>query len=216
MTPLHVVLIDNFDSFTFNLVDEFGRRGAAVEVWRNDVSAEHALARAESAEGPSLIVLSPGPGGPRDAGCCIELIRRAAGRVPLLGVCLGHQALIEAFGGVVESAGVILHGRSAPVEHRNDPVFEGIPSPFVAGRYHSLASHALPDCLEPLGWTGSIIMAVRHRQYPLLGIQFHPESVLTPQGGILIDNVMHWAVEEGRRQSKTVEAGNSRLATRDS
>ncbi len=193
--PLHVVFVDNYDSFTFNLVDEFARRGASVEVWRNSVPAAHVLGRAQPAAGPSLIVLSPGPGTPRDAGCCIELIGQAAGRVPVFGVCLGHQALIEAFGGVVESAGVILHGRSSPVVHGGDPLFDGIPSPFTVGRYHSLASHALPDTLESLATTGPIVMAVRHRIHPLLGIQFHPESVLTPQGGRLIDNVVRWAAE---------------------
>ena len=195
MTALNVVFIDNFDSFTWNLVDEFARRGAQVEVWRNDVPAAHALTRAEAAPGPRLLVLSPGPGSPHDAGCCVELCRMAAGRVPLLGVCLGHQALIEAFGGVVESAGVILHGRSGPVEHQGDAVFAGIASPFTVGRYHSLASHAVPDSLEALAWTGSIVMAVRHRRHPLLGIQFHPESILTPQGGTLLDNVCAWARE---------------------
>jgi anthranilate synthase component II len=197
-SPLHVVLVDNFDSFTFNLVDEFARRGATVEVWRNDVTPAHALQRAETASTPSLIVLSPGPGTPREAGCCIELIHQAAGRVPVLGVCLGHQAMIEAFGGVVESAGVILHGKSSLVEHHGDPLFDGVPSPFVVGRYHSLASHALPDQLEALAWTERIVMAVRHRRHPLLGIQFHPESVLTPQGGQLIDNVLRWASEPAR------------------
>jgi anthranilate synthase component 2 len=193
MSPLHVVFLDNFDSFTFNLVDEFARRGATVEVWRNDADAGHVLARARAAAGPALLVLSPGPGTPAAAGCSIELIRRAAGRVPVFGVCLGHQAIIEAFGGVVASAGVILHGRSAPVEHRGEGIFRGLASPLVAGRYHSLASHALPDDLESLAWTGDIVMAVRHRRHPVLGIQFHPESVLTPEGGRLIDHVLAWA-----------------------
>lgn len=193
--PLHVVFIDNLDSFTFNLVDEFARRDCTIETWRNSVTAAYALARAESAAGPRLLVLSPGPGAPREAGCCVELARLAAGRVPLFGVCLGHQALIEAFGGVVEGAGVIVHGRSSPVEHDGDPVFAGIPSPFTVGRYHSLASHGLPPVLEALGRTGSIVMAVRHRLHPLLGIQFHPESILTPAGGRLIENVIAWARE---------------------
>lgn len=195
MSPFQVVFIDNFDSFTWNLVDEFARRGAQVEVWRNDVSAAHALARAEEAPGARLLVLSPGPGGPHDAGCCVELCRLAAGRVPLFGVCLGHQALIEAYGGVVESAGQILHGRSAPVEHHGDPLFDGIPSPFTVGRYHSLASQTVPDALEGLAFSGSLLMAVRHRCHPLLGIQFHPESILTPEGGKLLDNVCVWALE---------------------
>lgn len=197
-TPLHVVFIDNFDSFTFNLVDEFARRGASVEVWRNDIDPALALARAESVPGARLIVVSPGPGTPQEAGCSVELIRQAAGRVPVFGVCLGHQAMIEAFGGVVEPAGAILHGRSSPVEHGGAALFEGIPSPFVVGRYHSLASHAVPAPLESLAWTGAIVMAVRHRTHALVGIQFHPESVLTPHGGRLIENVATWAAARGR------------------
>jgi anthranilate synthase component II len=196
VTPpaLRVVLVDNYDSFTFNLVDEFARRGAAVEVWRNDVSAGHVLTRAESTPGPRLIVQSPGPGTPREAGCCIAVHRLAAEHgVPVFGVCLGHQALIEAFGGVVTSAGSILHGRSSGVLHEGHVLFDGIASPFVVGRYHSLASHAVPGTLEALAWTGEIVMAVRHRTRPLLGIQFHPESILTPDGGRLIENVMRWA-----------------------
>ena len=190
--PLHVVFIDNFDSFTFNLVDEFARRGATVEVWRNTVPAEHLLARAAGAAGPRLVVLSPGPGRPRDAGCCVDLLRRAGPGVPVFGVCLGHQAMIEAWGGVVESAGAILHGRSSRVRHDGDALFEGIPSPMTVGRYHSLASHTVPPELEALARTDRIVLAVRHRTLPQVGIQFHPESILTPQGGQLIDNLIRW------------------------
>ena len=196
-TPLHVVFIDNFDSFTFNLVDEFARRGASVEVWRNTVPAADALERAQSGEAAPLIVLSPGPGRPGDAGCCIELIRLAAGKVPVFGICLGHQALIEAFDGVVTGADVILHGRSSTVEHHGDPIFAGIRTPFTVGRYHSLASYEVPESLETIATSGSLVMAVRHRTHPLLGIQFHPESVLTPQGGLLIENVIRWAQGAG-------------------
>ena len=156
---LHVVFIDNFDSFTFNLVDEFARRGASVEVWRNSIPATHALERAETAPGPCLIVLSPGPGGPASAGCCIELIRIAAGRVPVFGICLGHQAIIEAFGGVVTGADVILHGRSSTVDHHGLSVFSGMPTPLTVGRYHSLASYEVPDSLETIARTDDIVMA---------------------------------------------------------
>lgn len=198
LPALHVVFIDNFDSFTFNLVDEFSRRGASVEVWRNTVSADHALARAEAANRPPLIVVSPGPGEPKEAGCSVDLMRKAAGRAPVFGVCLGHQALIEAWGGLVTSAGVILHGRSSPVTHTGDPLFDGVPSPFPVGRYHSLASHDVPADLEVLARSDTIVMAVRHRKHPLLGIQFHPESVLTPDGGTLIENVIRWAADSSR------------------
>ncbi len=195
---MRVVLVDNFDSFTFNLVDEFARRGCEVEVWRNTARTEHILDRAESADRPALIVISPGPGRPADAGCCAELMRRAAGRVPVFGVCLGHQVLLEAFGAVVEPAQTIVHGRASQVIHGGSGLFEGIASPFVVGRYHSLAGHSVPDAIEPLAWTDTIVMAARHRRFPLFGVQFHPESVLTPQGGRLIDNVLREAAAAGQ------------------
>jgi len=190
---VRVVLVDNFDSFTFNLVDEFARRDCEVEVWRNTASAGHILERAESSGQRSLVVISPGPGRPADTGCCPELMRLAAGRVPVFGICLGHQVLLEAFGGVVEPAQTILHGRSSRVKHNGDALFEGLVSPFVVGRYHSLAGHSVPDAIEPLAWSDSIVMAARHRSHPLIGVQFHPESILTPQGGRLIENVLREA-----------------------
>ena len=196
--PLRLLFVDNFDSFTWNLVDEFARRGAQVEVWRNTTAAEQ-LARRATSGGPSLLVLSPGPGVPADAGCCIELVRRAAAdRIPLFGVCLGHQAMIEAFGGVVGPAGEVVHGKTSRVRHRGGPFFEGVPEAFPAGRYHSLAARTMPDCLEPLAATGNIVMAVAHRTAPQFGVQFHPESILTPDGGRIIDNVMEWASHASR------------------
>jgi anthranilate synthase component 2 len=192
--PLRLVFVDNFDSFTWNLVDEFARRGAVVEVWRNTLSARHLLARA--GERPSLLVLSPGPGAPREAGCCIELIRLAAEhRVPLFGVCLGHQAMVEAFGGVVGPAPEIVHGKTSRVRHEGGVLFDGVPSPFSVGRYHSLAATAVPECLEPIAGTDHVVMAVAHRTAPQFGVQFHPESILTPEGGRIIDNVIRWAID---------------------
>ena len=191
--PLRIVFIDNFDSFTWNLVDEFARRGATVEVWRNTVPAEHALARARTSS-PSLLVLSPGPGTPADAGCCIELVRLAAAeRLPLLGVCLGHQAMVEAFGGVVGPAGEVVHGKVSRVKHEGGLLFEGVPSPFPVGRYHSLAASVMPDSLRPIAGTDRLVMAAAHRTAPQFGVQFHPESILTPDGGRIIDNVIGWA-----------------------
>lgn len=191
--PLRIVFIDNFDSFTWNLVDEFARRGTLVEVWRNTVPAEHALARAQTG-GPSLLVLSPGPGTPADAGCCIELVRLAAAeRVPLLGVCLGHQAMVEAFGGVVGPAGEVVHGKTSRVRHEGGPLFDGVPTPFPVARYHSLAASVLPGCLAPVAGTDRLVMAVAHKTAPQLGVQFHPESILTPDGGRIIENVIRWA-----------------------
>lgn len=190
---LRLVFVDNFDSFTWNLVDEFARRGAAVEVWRNTATAEHILERARG-DGRSLLVLSPGPGTPAEAGCCIDLVRRAAQEsVPLFGVCLGHQAMIEAFGGVVGPAGEVVHGKTSRVRHQGGVLFEGIPSPFPVGRYHSLAASVVPKVLKTVAESGDIVMAVAHRSAPQLGVQFHPESILTPDGGRIIDNVMRWA-----------------------
>ena len=193
---LRVVFVDNFDSFTWNLVDEFARRGADVEVWRNDVAAESILARADQ-QRPSLIVISPGPGAPREAGCCIELIRRAEGRVPVFGVCLGLQAMVEAMGGVVGPAGEIVHGKASSVTHDGDALFEGIASPFVVGRYHSLAATTMPGQLTTIAAAGGTVMAARHGSAPMLGVQFHPESILTPDGGRIIANVMAWATAAG-------------------
>ncbi len=191
--PLRIVFVDNFDSFTWNLVDEFARRGAQVEVWRNTVPAAHALARA-AAGGPSLLVLSPGPGTPADAGCCIEVVRLAAEQgLPLLGVCLGHQAMVEAFGGVVGPAGEVVHGKTSAVRHQGGPLFEGVPSPFPAGRYHSLAAAVMPEALVPIAGTDRLVMAAAHRTAPQFGVQFHPESILTPEGGRIIENVIRWA-----------------------
>ena len=191
--PLRLVFVDNFDSFTWNLVDEFARRRCTVEVWRNTAPADAILARAGERL-PSLLVLSPGPGGPADAGCCMELVRQAAEqRVPLFGVCLGHQAMVQALGGMVGPAGEVVHGKTSRVRHEGGALFDGVPSPFPVGRYHSLAATTLPDCLAPIAGTERVVMAVAHRGAPQFGVQFHPESILTPDGGRIIDNVIAWA-----------------------
>jgi anthranilate synthase component 2 len=195
--PLRVVLVDNFDSFTWNLVDEFARRGAEIEVWRNTVSARHILTRALERR-PSLLVLSPGPGTPAEAGCCVELVRLAAeAKVPLFGVCLGHQAMIEAFGGTVGPAGEVVHGKTSQVSHTGGRFFQGVPTLFPVGRYHSLAASVIPEVLMPIAGTDGVNMAVSHRTAPQVGVQFHPESILTPDGGRIIENVIQWATDAG-------------------
>lgn len=212
MTPatsaLRVILVDNFDSFSWNLVDEFARRGAEVEVWRSTSTAgvvlERALLRA-----PALVVISPGPGTPADAGCSVDLVRQAHGRVPLLGVCLGHQAIVEALGGRVGGAEAILHGKTTPVEHDGSAAFAGVPSPFVVGRYHSLAAAQLPDELIVTATSGSTVMAVRDREEWLVGLQFHPESILTQPGGRIIENVMRWAGKRTGRPRRPGRAGRT-------
>ena len=186
----HLLFIDNFDSFTFNLVDAFCVLGAEVEVHRNSITAPDALAIA-AARHTRLIVLSPGPGAPEDAGCCVDLIRAAAGRIPLFGVCLGHQAIVTALGGVVGPAGEIVHGKKSRIRHTQHPLFNGLPEEIEVGRYHSLAALTLPRELEVIANCGSIVMAVAHKKLPVYGVQFHPESILTTHGQRLLSNLLH-------------------------
>jgi anthranilate synthase component II len=192
---MNVLFIDNFDSFTYNLVDEFRKRGAEVRVWRNNVTARDALAEIVDLTPPRLIVLSPGPSTPAEAGCCIELIRLAAGKVPLFGVCLGHQAIVEALGGKVSRAERAMHGKTSMLEHDGTTLFRDLPSPMRVGRYHSLIAGTLPDSLRETARTGNYVMAVEHKELPILGVQFHPESILTPEGGPILDRVVEWATK---------------------
>ena len=184
-----VLMIDNYDSFTYNLVQYLRILGAEVMVHRNDALA---VADALALE-PTHVVVSPGPGTPRDAGISIDIIRAFAGRAPVLGVCLGHQALVEAWGGRVKSAMSLMHGKTSEVFHDGRGVFAGLPQPFEAGRYHSLAvgEDELPVELEVSAHTGDgEVMGVRHRQLPVEGVQFHPESVLTPHGLKLLETFL--------------------------
>ncbi len=184
-----VLLVDNYDSFTYNLYQYLGELGADTTVVRNDeISAEEALGRR-----PDRIVISPGPGTPDQAGISLELIRRAAGEIPLLGVCLGHQALGQAFGGRVVRAAVLMHGKTSEIEHDGRTVFRGLPKPFTATRYHSLvvAADSVPECLEVSAWTADgTIMGLRHRTLGVEGVQFHPESILTRAGHDLLRNFL--------------------------
>ena len=182
-----ILLIDNYDSFTYNLAHLFQELGAEVVVFRHDeIDAEQAERLA-----PSHLVISPGPGRPADSGASVEIVRRLAPRVPTLGVCLGHQAIVEAFGGEVGSAKRLVHGKASAVSHDGHGLFAGLPSPFEAGRYHSLAATTVPDCLAVCANTeDGEVMAVRHRELPIDGIQFHPESVLTPLGPRLARNFL--------------------------
>ena len=184
-----VVLVDNRDSFTWNLVDELRQLGATVEVWRNHHPASALLARAAGA----TLVLSPGPGTPASAGCLLELCERAIDRVPMLGICLGHQALVEALGGRVGRAVTPRHAHASLVHHDLHPLFAGLPNPLRAGRYHSLAALALPPRLEAIAHAeDGTVMAVADRFAPALGVQFHPESILTPDGRQLLRNALAW------------------------
>jgi anthranilate synthase/aminodeoxychorismate synthase-like glutamine amidotransferase len=188
-----VFVLDNYDSFTYNLVQYFGELGATVEVRRND---KVSIADVEALQ-PHRIVISPGPCTPQDAGISIDLIRHFAGKVPILGVCLGHQAIGAAFGGRVVRAPLLMHGKTSAVTHDNKTVFHGLPTPMTATRYHSLivAENGLPADLEVSAWTtekdGSrTIMGLRHRKFAVEGVQFHPESVLTDAGKKLVGNFL--------------------------
>lgn len=189
---LRVTLIDNIDSFSFNLVDEFARRGCRITVFRNDRPAEAIIADA-TAPGPRLLVVSPGPGTPGQAGASLEVVRGVLGMAPVFGVCLGHQVLVTAMGGQVTRAPAPRHGRATTLVHRGEGPFAQLPSPMPVGRYHSLAATTVPDGLEVIAESEGVVMAVRHRSLPAVGVQFHPESVLTPDGGRLIDNLIEWA-----------------------
>ena len=184
---MKVLMIDNYDSFTYNLVHLFEELGAEVVVRRNDaITVDEAVSLA-----PDRLVVSPGPGRPAEAGISIELIRRLGPTVRTLGVCLGHQAIVEAFGGEIGAAKALLHGKSSLIEHDGLGIFTGLPVELEAGRYHSLAAVRIPDELEVTARTGDgEVMGVRHRAYPVEGVQFHPESVLTPLGPQLARNFL--------------------------
>jgi anthranilate synthase component 2 len=182
-----ILLIDNYDSFTYNLAHLFGELGADVVVRRNDAIDADGAERLE----PSHFVISPGPGRPADAGATLEILRRLAPQVPTLGVCLGHQALAEAFGGEVGPARELVHGKVAAVEHDGRGLFTGLPDPLTAGRYHSLAVIRVPDTFEVSATAADgEVMAMRHRRLPIDGIQFHPESVLTEHGSAIALNFL--------------------------
>ncbi len=191
-----VLLIDNYDSFTYNLYQYLSELGASVTVVRNDaISVEEVRALA-----PSFIVISPGPGVPRDAGISVDLVRALGATTPTLGVCLGHQAIAEAYGGVVIRAPELMHGKASMVAHDGRGVFAGLPSPFSAIRYHSLcaAPETIPEVLSVTAKSDSgVIMALQHREYPVYGVQFHPESILTEYGKDLLRNFLNVTVATG-------------------
>ena len=189
MSAPKLLLIDNYDSFTYNLVQAFLMLGAEVWVHRND---QITLAQAEALK-PTHLCISPGPGTPYDAGVSMDMIRHFAGKLPIFGVCLGHQSLVEVFGGKVVRAPRLMHGKVSPVNHDGKGILKGMSNPFEAGRYHSLiaAPESLPEVLEVTARTPEgEIMGVRHKQYAIEGVQFHPESILTPEGPILMGNFL--------------------------
>ena len=186
---MNVVAIDNYDSFTYNLVQYLGELGCDLHVYRNDqVTLDEIRAMR-----PDRIVISPGPGTPHNAGISIDLVTRFAGDIPILGVCLGHQAIGVSFGGRVVSAPELKHGKTSLIHHKGDSIFSGLKNPFEATRYHSLivCREDLPDCLVVNAWTQrGLIMGLRHREYGIFGVQFHPESILTGEGKKILENFL--------------------------
>ncbi|TNG94782.1 aminodeoxychorismate/anthranilate synthase component II [Pasteurellaceae bacterium USgator11] len=186
-----IVFIDNFDSFTYNLVDQFRVLGHQVVIYRNDSELDHLLKTA-LAEPDTLVTLSPGPGNPSEAGNLLPLIRVLKGKVPMIGICLGHQAIIEAFGGKIVHAGEILHGKVSQIEHDQQAMFQNLPNPMPVARYHSLMGTEIPAEFDVNAQYGEIVMAVRHRTLPICSFQFHPESILTVQGSQLLAQSIDW------------------------
>jgi anthranilate synthase/aminodeoxychorismate synthase-like glutamine amidotransferase len=184
-----ILLLDNYDSFTYNLAQYLGELGCLVEVHRNDRISVEQIAKRK----PERIVISPGPCTPQEAGICVEMVQKLAGKIPILGVCLGHQAIGAAFGGKIIRAPKLFHGKTSAIRHDGSGVFRGLPNPFTATRYHSLIVErkSLPAELQVTAETDDdIIMGMQHRQYPLMGVQFHPESVLTDSGKQLLKNFL--------------------------
>ncbi|WP_281705753.1 aminodeoxychorismate/anthranilate synthase component II [Aeromonas taiwanensis] len=186
----NIFLLDNFDSFTYNLVDQFRTLGYPVRIYRNSLPANRIMQEIDACEGDAVLVLSPGPGAPHEAGCLIDLIKLARGRVPILGICLGHQALCEAYGGTVGAAGEIVHGKRSLIEHNGHGAFAGLPSPLPVARYHSLVATYVPQELQVIAHYQGMPMAIEQRDERVLGFQFHPESIMTSEGARLLTQAL--------------------------
>lgn len=182
----HLFLIDNFDSFSYNLVDEFRCQGYGMTIFRNNVPVDTIIKRMAAQAGQVLLILSPGPGAPAAAGGMLELLRRVQGVYPVLGICLGHQAIVEHYGGTVTRAPEVVHGKASFISHDGHTIFNGMGQPLSVARYHSLMASQLPASLNLLAWVNDIPMAVLHERDVMLGLQFHPESILTTQGSQLL------------------------------
>ncbi|MCE0492700.1 aminodeoxychorismate/anthranilate synthase component II [Vibrio salinus] len=188
----NIIFIDNFDSFTYNLVDQFRSLGHSVTVYRNSIAATQIEQAALTAKDP-IVVLSPGPGTPSNAGSMPELIELLKGKAPIIGICLGHQAIVEAYGGTVGGAGQIIHGKVSMMKHNNHPTYENLPSPFAIARYHSLVAHDIPEALTVTAEVDGLVMSVVHEEDKVCGFQFHPESIMTTYGAQLLSNAINWA-----------------------
>ncbi|MHC4122687.1 MAG: anthranilate synthase component II [Planctomycetota bacterium] len=194
-----VLFIDNFDSFTYNLVDDFCKRNCHARVYRADTGLEE-LKKIANTFGPDLLVISPGPGTPDTAGVTLSAIGYFKDKLPILGVCLGMQAIAQYFGGKVGHAPEPMHGKPSRVTHNEKGIFAGLENPLQAGRYHSLCVLELPDCMEKTAEFEGIIMGIEHKELPIFGVQFHPESILTPTGGKIIENILAIASEKAKNK----------------
>ena len=195
-----VLFIDNFDSFTYNLVDDFCKRDCRAKVYRADTALEELKAVAAEFD-PDLLVISPGPGTPETAGVSLAAIGYFKDKHPIFGVCLGHQIIVQHFGGKIGHAPEPMHGKPSRVTHNEKDIFAGVENPLQAGRYHSLCALEVPDCLEETARFEDVVMGVRHKELPIFGVQFHPESILTPAGGKIIENVLSIAVSKRKQQA---------------
>lgn len=187
--------LDNFDSFTYNLVDQFKALGYPVKIYRNSLPAEQVKTHIDACENAAVLILSPGPGTPSDAGCMIELISLCKGQVPIIGICLGHQAIIEQYGGVIGQAEQVMHGKSSLIDHCGDRMFSGLQQPLSVARYHSLIGTTIPDSLETVAQINGICMAVYNQADKVIGFQFHPESILSCEGAQLLESSLNLVTE---------------------
>ncbi|MEQ9870903.1 gamma-glutamyl-gamma-aminobutyrate hydrolase family protein [Pectobacterium odoriferum] len=188
-----ILLLDNIDSFTYNLVDQLRASGHQVVIYRNHLPADVSIARLQQMEKP-ILMLSPGPGTPAEAGCMPELLQRLRGQLPIIGICLGHQAIVEAYGGHVGQAGEILHGKASAIDHDASGMFSGLPHPLPVARYHSLVGSNIPSTLTVNAHFNTMVMAVRNDADRVCGFQFHPESILTTHGARLLEQTLDWAL----------------------
>ena len=207
----HVFLLDNFDSFTYNLVDQFRVMGCEVTIYRNDLDAGFIVEQMRQSALPPVLILSPGPGAPSDAGCMIELIKLVRGRYPILGICLGHQAIVESYGGVIGLAPQTMHGKASPIRHDDQGPFAGMINPMPVARYHSLMATDVPEDLSVIATTDEIPMAVLHAEHKVLGFQFHPESILTLAGETLLKQSLQYLTHHaGNVQSPATHTEEAR------
>lgn len=197
---MKIYLLDNFDSFTYNLVDQLRTLNYQVIIYRNDIDPHFIADKILKETLDTCLVLSPGPGNPASAGNMLSLIDLVAGKVPILGICLGHQALIEHYGGTIDIAPTTVHGKASPIDHHKKGVFAKLPSPLPIARYHSLIATSIPDCLNVIAHTDDLPMAIEHKSHISIGFQFHPESILTTLGNTLLKQTFHYLKNKSTKQ----------------